>query len=427
MSMTSIKLFASTDIGLRSNNEDSFIVSPDLAIDDWQIPASQQESVSLGNRGCLMVVADGMGGMNAGEVASDIAIKTVRQMFSPATMPADVLESPNSIKAYLKKVIVQADEQVKQHSIEDPSTEGMGSTIVMAWFFDGYVYVAWLGDSRAYSYIPGKGIYRLSKDHSYVQQLVDAKMLTEEEAMVHPRSNVITRSLGDTLQKAEPEVTVHPAQEGEFVLLCSDGLCGVCTDAEIADIVRQNVDDLEAANNALIDEALNAGGSDNITIALLHILSVDAPVHRSRSFSFPSWKNLFFATLALLVMVCLGFIGFIKSCDTHDETNDLPQPPEVNTKESNVVDSLSQTTPQDSVPSMSAESTPQSMAPSPSKTPSQRVSSTKPNIPLTNVPQVLDAPTPPPSADRSGGIDDLEGVDNPDLGTPEPFKTTNNE
>ena len=172
--------------------------------------------------------------MNAGEVASDIAIKTVQRMFSPAKLPTDVVRNPNSIKAYIKKVIIEADRQVKKHCKEDPSTEGMGSTIVMAWLLGGNVYVGWMGDSRAYSFIPKKGISRLSKDHSYVQELVDAKMITEEEAMLHPQSNVIMRSLGDVTQKAKPDVICHPVSKGEIILLCSDGLCGVCTDESIA-------------------------------------------------------------------------------------------------------------------------------------------------------------------------------------------------
>ena len=99
MNMPSFRLFAGTDVGLRDNNEDNFTVCPDLAKGEWMVPANQQENITLGSRGCLMVVADGMGGMNAGEVASDIAIKTVQAMFSPAKMPADVTKNPDSIKA----------------------------------------------------------------------------------------------------------------------------------------------------------------------------------------------------------------------------------------------------------------------------------------------------------------------------------------
>lgn len=269
--MVSFKLFAGTNIGLRENNEDNFTVCPDLTKDEWIVPDDCRKAISLGKRGCLMVVADGMGGQNAGEVASAIAIDTIRERFSPKNMPADIMDSPDTIKAFLKKTIVEADMRVKKRTESEPDTYGMGSTVIMAWLIDDKVYIAWLGDSRAYSYIPDKGIGRLSKDHSYVQQLVDAGALTEEEAMNHPNSNVITRSLGDPSQKAKAEVTVHGVSDGEIILLCSDGLCGVCRDEEISGIISEEEKDLSRCKERLTTAALAAGGSDNITISLIQI------------------------------------------------------------------------------------------------------------------------------------------------------------
>lgn len=318
--MSSFRLFAGTDVGLRDNNEDNFTVCPDLALGEWMIPANQQENITLGSRGCLMVVADGMGGMNAGEVASDIAIKTVQAMFSPAKMPTDVTKNPDSIKTYIKKTIIEADRQVKKHCKNDPSTEGMGSTIVMAWFLGGSVYVGWMGDSRAYSFIPEKGISRLSKDHSYVQELVDAKIITEEEAMVHPQSNVIMRSLGDVSQKAKPDVICHPVSKGEIILLCSDGLCGVCTDDSIAEIISRTSDDLRNCKGALTNAALEADGSDNITIALMQI--VETPLQMTGEGWTPdliykktwlTWQNVLFVLFALALLISLSVAGY-KSC-----------------------------------------------------------------------------------------------------------------
>lgn len=327
--MSSFRLFAGTDVGLRDNNEDNFTVCPDLAIGEWIVPANQQENITLGSRGCLMVVADGMGGMNAGEVASDIAIKTVQRMFTPAKMPKDVTKSPDSIKAYIKKTIIEADRQVKKHCKKDPSTEGMGSTIVMAWLFGGSVYVGWMGDSRAYSYIPEKGISRLSKDHSYVQELVDAKMITEEEAMLHPQSNVIMRSLGDVTQKAKPDVICHPVSKGEIILLCSDGLCGVCTDESIAEIISQTSDDLRNCKEALTNAALEADGSDNITIALMEI--VTTPLEITGEVWFPnmykeskwlSWKFILIFVFVLALLVSLG-VSRCKFCGSPQPQDSL--------------------------------------------------------------------------------------------------------
>ncbi len=318
--MQSFRLFAGTDVGLRDNNEDNFTVCPDLTTGEWMVPANQKEDISLGSRGCLMVVADGMGGMNAGEIASDIAIKTVQAMFSPDKIPADVTKNPDSIKAYIKKTIIEADRQVKKHCKKDPSTEGMGSTIVMAWLFGGSVYVGWMGDSRAYSFIPEKGISRLSKDHSYVQELVDEKMITEEEAMLHPQSNVIMRSLGDVTQKAKPDVICHPVSKGEIILLCSDGLCGVCTDESIEEIISQTSDDLRNCKEALTNAALESDGSDNITIALMQI--VTPPLEMTGEVRSPkvckkglmlSWKYFLIIVFVFILFISLGVAGY-KSC-----------------------------------------------------------------------------------------------------------------
>ncbi len=272
--MVSFKLFAGTNIGLRENNEDNFTVCPDLTKNEWIVPADNQPVIQLGSKGCIMVVADGMGGQNAGEVASAIAIDTVQEMFSSNRLPADVLNKPDAIKQHLRNVISECDTRIKNKTKDDVSTYGMGSTIIIAWLLGCKLYIAWLGDSRAYSYVEKKGIARLSKDHSFVQQLVDAGTISEEEAMDHPNSNIITRSLGDTSQKAKADVAEYDIEDGQVVLLCSDGLCGVCQDAEIGGIIEEAKDDLQNCKDRLVTAALAAGGSDNITIALLKI-SVD--------------------------------------------------------------------------------------------------------------------------------------------------------
>lgn len=270
--MASFKLFAGTNVGLRENNEDNFTVCPDLSEGQWVVPSDSQEIISLGQYGCLLVVADGMGGQNAGEVASAIAIDTVRDMFSLDNLKA-VAPKGDSLRSYLKKVIVEADRRVKFQSSQNVGMSGMGSTIVLVWLIDGMAHVAWLGDSRAYSIIPGKGISRLTKDHSYVQNLVDSGLLTEEEAMNHPDSNIITKSLGDISNVAKPDCASYPIYDQEVILLCSDGLCGVCTDSEIEKFVSANKDDLKVCKEALTDAALSDGSTDNITIALVQVFS----------------------------------------------------------------------------------------------------------------------------------------------------------
>ena len=313
--MVSFKMFAGTNVGLRENNEDNFTVCPDLMKNEWIVPADNQQVIQLGQRGCVMVVADGMGGQNAGEVASAIAIDSVQEMFSPDELPANVIEKPDTIKQFLKKVILECDIRIKQKAKEDSSTVGMGSTIVISWLVNDKLYIAWLGDSRAYSFVPKKGIARLSKDHSYVQQLVDAGAITEDEAMDHPNSNVITRSLGDTSQKAKADVIECDVEDGQIILLCSDGLCGVCKDEEIGGIIEEECSDLQKCKECLTTASLAAGGSDNITISLMqiskcadgHSSSANDSLNKPSKYGLSAILSLLFGTAILLTLLYAGY------------------------------------------------------------------------------------------------------------------------
>lgn len=312
--MVSLKLFAGTDIGLRENNEDNFIVCPDLVKNEWIVPADNQQETYPGARGSLMVVADGMGGQNAGEVASAIAIETVRNMLSSDHIPADISCKPDEIKLFLKSVISKCDTAVKKAAKDNPSTFGMGSTIIIAWLIGHKLYIAWLGDSRAYSFVKDKGIARLSKDHSYVQRLLDSGEITEDEAMSHPDSNVITRSLGDLSQKAKPDVVEYDVDDGEVVMLCTDGLCGVCTDEEIGGIIEDEHGNLQRCKEKLTAAALAAGGSDNITIALMQVhvsgdVAGDTPAENKNSGRYAS-SFVKIAALCFCLLTVFMFIGW---------------------------------------------------------------------------------------------------------------------
>lgn len=307
--MTSFRLFAGTDVGLRDNNEDNFTVCPDLNSSKWIVPADHQRAFPLAERGCLLVVADGMGGQNAGEVASAIAVDTVQQMFSPQYLTDKLLSKPSNIKAFLRKVIATADENVKAYSETHPEAEGLGSTIIMAWVIGGKAYIAWLGDSRAYAVMPGKSISRLSRDHSYVQQLVDKGQLTEIEAMNHPNSNIITRSLGDNSQTAKADVEEISLEEGLIILLCSDGLCGVCTDNMIYRVMEDHADNLQECKEQLTKMALDHGGSDNITIAMLQIVTADE-AEQSEADEPKSGRRMLYGILILSFLVLLVVFGW---------------------------------------------------------------------------------------------------------------------
>lgn len=279
MSDITFKMTAATNVGLiRTNNEDNFIVNPDLTASDWVIPSDTTAEISLGKNGCVMVVADGMGGMNAGEVASEIAISSIRKAFSGIEDFAKVTDTHGHIESFMKKAIVNADGDIKRRVKEDPSTEGMGTTVVMAWIYENFVHVAWCGDSRAYLFNKNYGLSRLSRDHSYVQELVDSGKLDPELAFDHPNSNIITRSLGDSHSVAQPEYMNKGLSEGDLILLCTDGLCGLVRDEEILDILMQGHETINECRDALLAAALEAGGHDNVTLALFECVGLKEPV-----------------------------------------------------------------------------------------------------------------------------------------------------
>lgn len=276
MSVMKFKLIAGTNVGnVRTNNEDNFIVNENLDNTEWFVPEETPEGIELGKNGAILVVADGMGGMNAGEVASAIAIDTVKECFTKDSF-ADIVSSPAKISSFLLDAIVEADKKIKDKVKQDSSTSGMGTTIVIAWVLKDTAHVAWCGDSRAYLFNAKSGLSRITKDHSYVQELVDAGKLDPELAFDHPNSNIITRSLGDSNSKARPEYVSKKISTGDVILLCSDGLCGLCRDEEIAQILSESAEkSIEDMKNNLINAALNAGGYDNVTVALLQTISLE--------------------------------------------------------------------------------------------------------------------------------------------------------
>ena len=252
----------------RPNNEDNYQLDDNLSDNSWGFTADAE--VSLGEKGALLVVCDGMGGMNAGEVASDIAVKTIKEWFTTDKLTDAAVAAPCK---YITSAIVAADAAIKAHSKTNPDTEGMGSTIVLAWLLGQKVYVGWCGDSRCYRFNPALGLERLSHDHSYVQELVDAGKLTEELAFDHPNNNIITRSLGDPRGAAQPDTKEFDLYNQDIILLCSDGLCGTLRDNEIAELIKQHQTSMQECRDALWDADEAAGWTDNTTIALAQIIS----------------------------------------------------------------------------------------------------------------------------------------------------------
>lgn len=272
MSEIRFKLAAGTNVGLvRDNNEDNFVVCSDLGTTEWLIP-QVGDFADLGELGALLVVADGMGGANAGEVASAIAIETIQKEFITENIKNALADNQEDIdevvQEFMKSAVKQADLNILNHSKEDVSTTGMGTTIVMAWLLGNKAYICWCGDSRCYVLNKKKGLIQLSKDHSLVQELVDRGELAPELMHEHPMSNVITRCLGETDRRAEPESRVYRLHNGDCIMLCSDGLCGLVSDDVINETMSESLEDLMECKNQLISVALGNGGYDNVTIAL---------------------------------------------------------------------------------------------------------------------------------------------------------------
>lgn len=281
MSNITFRIAAKTDVGcIRTNNEDNFQAAADLS----QAPMRwiNNQSYDLGPKGALLVVADGMGGMNAGEVASEIAINTIKEYFAPERLTPEVTKTRFTIEKYMRDVVVEADRRIKAASTVE--TKGMGTTVVMAWLLDGQCYVCWCGDSRAYIYNPINGLFQISKDHSYVQGLVDEGKISEEDAFDFPDSNIITRCLCDAKAKAEPDVLAQPQPlcNGDIILLCSDGLSGMLRDRDMQQIIKAHTDNMDVCVDELIGAALRAGGNDNVTVAVASIESGGATATPAR-------------------------------------------------------------------------------------------------------------------------------------------------
>ncbi len=212
-------------------------------------------------RAPVFVVADGMGGAQAGEVASRIAIETFEQG----------LPEEGSPEERLAQRVQEANQRIHDVSAREHERRGMGTTLTAAYLDDTHLSVAHVGDSRAYLFRDGE-LERLTQDHSLVEELVRRGKLTAEQAAEHPQRSIITRALGP-----EPEVDVdtwtYPVRAGDVLLLCSDGLTSMISEEQVAEILG-STDDLDNAAAQLIAKANEAGGRDNITVVLFRLEAV---------------------------------------------------------------------------------------------------------------------------------------------------------
>lgn len=236
---------AVTDVGLiRENNQDCMF-------------AGSIESFPL------YIVADGMGGHNAGEIASSMAVDIIEKVF---TVNKDKLISEESIKQTIEEAIVTANEKIYLQSKKIPDYAGMGTTITLAYIFENKIYIGHVGDSRAY-FITKDEIKQITDDHSLVNELIKNGSITPEEAINHPQKNLITRAVG-TSSDIQLDFYVLDYKPNDILIICSDGLTNMLNDDDIMKLIKSE-DDIDIACNNLISIANENGGRDNITVIVI--------------------------------------------------------------------------------------------------------------------------------------------------------------
>ena len=240
-----------TDVGLkREINEDAFLV----------VEASTEETGPYG----LYAVADGLGGHEAGEIASQITVDTIRHWFEKKPPTSDI----NGPKSWFEEVIYAANEVVVEYQNTHKEAQKMGSTLVMALVTLDQTFITHVGDSRAY-HLTGETINQITVDHSLVERLVQIGQISREEARTHKQRNVVYSIIGEKRRLEIGYYKISPTP-GDRLLLCSDGLSGLVTDEEILRLSQQETDPAKAGQ-AMIEAAKAAGGHDNITTVLIEI------------------------------------------------------------------------------------------------------------------------------------------------------------
>ena len=267
---------ARSDVGLvRSHNEDSFLL-----------------------RTPLFAVCDGMGGHAAGEVASSIAVETIGEK-APATADDTLLGA----------AVESANMAIIEGAAEGKGKAGMGCTASAVLIEGNKMAVAHVGDSRVYLLRHGT-LVRVTHDHSYVEELVDSGQITADEARVHPSRSVITRALGSDPDMYADHFSLE-VNDGDRVIVCSDGLSSMITDANIEALAVSSVTPQQAADN-LVSAALTAGGGDNVTVIMIDVLN-DGIADANRKRTLKHFSIVLAAVIAAFVVVGLCFYAFIRS------------------------------------------------------------------------------------------------------------------
>jgi len=253
-----VRVFGRTDVGqIREHNEDNFLVA-DLTRRTRSLMESDREP-PVGERGMLLGVCDGMGGAAAGEVASQLAVDIIYEKLVQGDPPAH----HDDLARRLVQAVEEAGIRIFNEARADRTRRGMGTTATIAALMDARLFVAQVGDSRAYV-LRGDRFTQVSRDQSLVNQLIEAGQLTEEEAETFEHNNIILQALG-TAETVQVDLTYVDLCRGDRLLVCSDGLSGMVRGDEMREVLLSTRDSLEACKE-LTDRANRAGGHDNITV-----------------------------------------------------------------------------------------------------------------------------------------------------------------
>lgn len=217
----------------------------------------------------LFILADGLGGYNAGEIASTMTVSALLAGLAAQLAEARDAGRPFDPPNVLRETLVEMNTTIFRAALNSSAFEGMATTVVVAWLLGGKLWAAHTGDSRLYRYRNGV-LEQLTRDHSFSQELLDAGMVTAEEARLLPAKNLVTRALGAS-PDVEPEVHDYDVDDGDLLLLCSDGLTEMVSHYEISGLIAACGTDVREAARRLVDMANEAGGRDNVSVILVGI------------------------------------------------------------------------------------------------------------------------------------------------------------
>jgi protein phosphatase len=253
-----VRLFGRTDVGqIREHNEDNFLVA-DLTRRSRSLMEGDRVQ-SVAERGTVLGVCDGMGGAAAGEVASQLAVDIIYEKLSAGDPP----RNHDDLARRLVNSVEEAGGRIFGEARADRTRRGMGTTATIAALLDSRLFVAQVGDSRAYV-LRGDKFVQVSRDQSLVNQLIEAGQLTEEEAETFEHNNIILQALG-TAETVQVDLTYVDLRHGDTLLVCSDGLSGMVRADEMREVLLSNREPFDACKE-LVDRANRAGGHDNITV-----------------------------------------------------------------------------------------------------------------------------------------------------------------